>query len=159
VKGLFIRCRRNLSVVLAASVFVVVRLLPTNLLNMDDFETRAKQFDFASDEAIRTALEQPGTIVLDVRTQEEIAKDGSLKDQTRFPDLTYQQSDCTAEDCEKLRVSPEDVIPNITASTATIVMHCRSGRRVTRAKALLLEHGYQGPILNAGGYTDIQRFF
>lgn len=126
---------------------------------MDDFETRAKQFDFASDEAIRAALEQPGTIVLDVRTKEEIDSDGSLKDQTRFPDLTYKQSDCTVEDCEKLRLSPEDVIPNITTNTAIIVMHCRSGRRVTRAKALLLEHGYPGTILNAGGYADIQRFF
>lgn len=126
---------------------------------MDDYDTRAKQFDFASDEAIRAALEQPGTIVLDVRTQEEITHDGSLKDQTRYPDLTYKQSDCTAEDCEKLRLSPEDVIPNVTTNTSTIVMHCRSGRRVTRAKALLLEHGYQGTILNAGGFIDIQRFF
>lgn len=127
---------------------------------MDDYETRAKQFDIASDEAIRAALQQSDTIILDVRTQEEIAQDGSLKEQTSFPDLTYKQSNCTAEDCEKLRLSPQDVIPNITTGTATIVMHCRSGRRVTRAKALLLENGYQGPILNAGGYADIQqRFF
>jgi rhodanese-related sulfurtransferase len=126
---------------------------------MDDYDSRAKQFDFASDEAIRAALEQPGTIVLDVRTQEEIAQSGSLEDQTRFPDVTYKQSDCTAEDCEKLRLSPEDVIPNLATNTAAIVMYCRSGRRVTRAKASLLKHGYPGPILNAGGYTDIQRFF
>jgi rhodanese-related sulfurtransferase len=126
---------------------------------MDDYETRAKQFDFASGEAIRAALAQSGTIVLDVRTQEEIAHDGSLKDQTRFPGLMYKQSDCTAEDCEKLRLSPGDVIPYVTSSTAAIVMHCKSGRRASRAKALLLEHGYQGPILNAGGYADIRRFF
>ena len=126
---------------------------------MTDYETRAQQFDFASEESIREALEQPGTIVLDVRTQEEIALDGCLKDQTRYPELTYAQSDCTVEDCEKLRLSPEDVIPNVTTSTAVIVTHCRSGRRAARAEALLKSLGYQGPILNAGGYDDIKRFF
>ncbi len=126
-----------------------------------DYAMRAEQFGFASDEAIRDALLQPGTIVLDVRTTEEIATNGRLSDSTKFPSdrLTYLQSDCTPTDCYTLRTSPQDVIPNFTTSTATIVMHCASGRRATRAKDLLVQQGYQGSILNAGGYNDIQKFF
>jgi rhodanese-related sulfurtransferase len=144
---------------LSIPVVFFAGLVLFSLRSLYHYVSRIKRTDFASNEAILAALQQPGTIVLDVRTQEEIANDGCLENQTRFPNLTYKQSDCTVLDCEKLRLSPGEVIPNITTSTATIVIHCKSGLRATRAKALLLEHGYEGLILNAGGYTDIQRFF
>ena len=126
-----------------------------------DYARRAQEFGFASDESIREALQQPGTIVLDVRTAEEISKIGRLADSTAFPSerLTYIQSDCTPTDCYTLRTSPQDIIPNLTTSTATIVIHCASGRRATRAKDLLVQNGYKGTVLNAGGYSDVQRFF
>jgi rhodanese-related sulfurtransferase len=126
-----------------------------------DYAMRAQQFGFASDESIRDALQQSGTIVLDVRTAEEISKAGRLADSASFPSerLTYIQSDCTPTDCYTLRTSPQDIIPNLTTSTATVVIHCASGRRATRAKEILVEHGYKGTILNAGGYNDVQKFF
>ena len=100
-------------------------------------------------------------MVLDVRTTEEISKAGRLVDLTMFPSdrLTYIQSDCTPTDCYTLRTSPQDIIQNFTTSTATIVIHCASGRRATIAKELLVQHGYKGNILNAGGYNDVQKFF
>ena len=126
-----------------------------------DYVMRAEQFGFAPDEAIREALQQSGTIVLDVRTTEEIAANGRFSDSTTFPSdrLTYIQSDCTPSDCYTLRTSPQDVIPNLTTSTATIVVHCASGKRAALAKELLTQHGYQGTILNAGSYKDAQKFF
>lgn len=137
--------------------------LSTHIFKMadSDYAIRAQQFGFASDESIHEALQQSGTIVLDVRTTEEISKAGCLADSSTFPSdrLTYVQSDCTPTDCYTLRTSPQDVIPNVSTSTATIVVHCASGRRATRAKELLVEHGYKGAILNAGGYNDVQRFF
>lgn len=137
--------------------------LSTRAIKMadSDYTSRAQQFGFASDDAIREALQQSGTIVLDVRTTEEISKTGRLADSSTFPSdrLTYIQSDCTPTDCYTLRTSPQDVIPNLASSTSTIVIHCASGRRATRAKELLTEHGYKGTILNAGGYNDVQKFF
>ena len=126
-----------------------------------DYAMRAQQFGFASDEAIREALQKSGTVVLDVRTNEEITTDGRIADSTTFPSdrLTYIQSDCTPTDCYTLRTSPQEIIPNVKTSTATIVIHCKSGRRAARAKDILIEHGYQGSILNAGGYSDVQKFF
>ena len=125
------------------------------------YETRAKQFNFASDDLVRTALQQSGTIILDVRTKDEISRMGKLTDRPNFPSdvLVYKQSDCTPDDCMTLRLSPQDIIPDIATNTATIVLHCASGRRATLAKDLLIQHGYSGTILNAGGYTDIQKFF
>jgi rhodanese-related sulfurtransferase len=126
-----------------------------------DYEARAKQFGFASEDDIRNAIQQSGTIVLDVRTTEEIGNDGTVVDLEGFPSdiVTFVQSDCTPDDCYTLRTSPQDIIPNITTNTATIVVYCRSGRRASNAKSLLLQHGYQGTILNAGGYSDIKKFF
>jgi rhodanese-related sulfurtransferase len=126
-----------------------------------DYESRAQQFGFASDESIREALQQTGTIILDIRTTEEITTNGRLFDSATFPSdkLTYLQSDCSPGDCYTLRTSPPDIIPNLMTSTATIVIHCASGRRAVLARDLIVSHGYQGAVLNAGGYGDIQRFF
>ena len=126
-----------------------------------DYALRAQQFGFASDESIREAFQQSGTIILDVRTVEEISMNGRLTDTTTFPSdrLTYIQSDCTPTDCYTLRTAPQDLIPNLTTSTSTIVIHCASGRRAVRAKEILTEHGYKGTIINAGGFNDVQKFF
>lgn len=144
-------------------------LLPTtqmmtntmNLADDSDYTLRAQQFGIASDESIREALQQSGTIVLDVRTTEEIVKTGRLVDSSTFPldRLTYIQSDCTPTDCFTLRTSPEEVIPNLATSTSTIVVHCATGRRAALAKEFLTQYGYKGTILNAGSYNDVQRFF
>jgi rhodanese-related sulfurtransferase len=124
-----------------------------------DYEIRSKQFHIAADETLQEALQAPGTIFLDVRTQEEISIDGRITDNESFPSsrLAYLQSECTVDDCMMLRESPEEVVPNLITNLSTIVIHCSSGRRAAFAKELLVQHGYQGKILNAGGYKDIKR--
>jgi rhodanese-related sulfurtransferase len=127
-----------------------------------DYQIRAKEFHIDSDDEIREALQQSGTIVLDVRTIEEVTSDGKITDVESFPHhhLIYRQSDCTVDDCLALRLTPHDVIPHWNeGSSATIVLHCASGRRAALAKEILLQQGYSGRILNAGGYRDLKRLF
>jgi rhodanese-related sulfurtransferase len=126
-----------------------------------DFEIRSKQFNIATDESIREALQLSGTIILDVRTHEEIFRDGRNTEVESFPAdrLTYIQSECTVDDCVALRESPGEVVPNLTANTSTIVIHCATGRRAAFAKELLIQRGDLGTILNGGGYKDMKKFF
>ena len=83
-----------------------------------DYQTRAKQYDLATPEEIRAALAKPDTVLLDVRNETEVAEQGKL-------DRSIQTT-CTAEDCVALRAGPEDYVKD---KNATIVIHCRSGRR------------------------------
>jgi hypothetical protein len=73
-----------------------------------DFKIRFKQFNIATDESIREALQLSGTIILDVRTHEEICRDRRFTEVESFPAdrLTYIQSECTVDDCVALRESP-----------------------------------------------------
>ena len=59
----------------------------------------------------------------------------------------------TPTENEGLSNHPEGIVPD---KTATIIVYCASGRRANKAKEILLEKGYTGTILNAGGYNDIQ---
>jgi phage shock protein E len=112
---------------------------------MDSYEDRAKQFNFASKDAVQEALRQPETIVLDVRNLEEIAADGKLD--------RAVQTGCTPDDCADLRANPTKFVSN---QSATVVIYCRSGRRAATARSILEQMGHTGPILNAGGYDDIK---
>ena len=119
-------------------------------MSMPPWEDRAKEFGFATKEEIKAALALPVTMVLDVRTPEEIAASGG----TVHPatPANWVQTNCTADDCADLRASPSMFVPD---KNATIVIYCRSGRRAAAAKNVLIGEGYTGPILNAGGYDDI----
>ena len=112
---------------------------------MDSYETRAAQFDFAKPEEIQTLLRDPNTVLLDVRSESERDTQGKF-DRSRH-------TTCTATECESLRVNPETIVPD---KAANMVLHCRSGRRVTTAIRILREAGYTGQLLNAGGYDDLK---
>jgi rhodanese-related sulfurtransferase len=136
--------------------------LNTLTMTDTDYQIRAKEFHIDSDDEIREALQRSGTIVLDVRTIEEVTSEGKITDSESFPHhhLIYRQSDCTVEDCLSLRLQPQDFIPNWNENpSAIIVLHCASGRRAALAKEILLQQGYSGRLLNAGGYRDLKRFF
>jgi rhodanese-related sulfurtransferase len=90
----------------------------------DDYESRAKQFGFAEKDAIQEALADTGTVILDVRTTEEIAADGRVSS-VDHP-AWVQTSDCTPDGCPSLETSPETLLPN---KSANIIVHCKSGRR------------------------------
>lgn len=85
---------------------------------MEDYETRAKAFDFASPDEIKAALLDGGTILLDVRSASEIEQSGKIEGSINTA--------CTREDCEELRMNPQKFVPN---KESTVVMYCGSGRR------------------------------
>ena len=109
-----------------------------------DYSARAAQYGFATPEEVRALLAQADTLILDTRTKDEMQDAGSVD--------RAIQTNCTATECPQLSLAPDSVIPD---KTANVVIYCRSGRRASRAKEILLEKGYTGTILNAGGYDDM----
>ena len=119
-------------------------------MSLPSWEDRAKEYGFATSDEVKAALALPDTVVLDVRTPEEIAQSRrTVKPATA---ANWVQTNCTAEDCAQLRASPSKFVPD---KSATVVIYCRSGRRAAAAKNVLIGEGYTGSILNAGGFDDI----
>jgi len=88
--------------------------------------------------AALAAMQNPETILIDVRTAPEYAQGalpGSLRIET--PDLAERIT----------HVAPD--------RNTTIVLYCRSGRRSSAAQDLLQELGYT-QVINAGGYDELR---
>jgi len=119
-------------------------------MGLPPYDERAREYGFARKEEVKEALANPETVVLDVRTPEEIVEAGSKV----YPSTpaNWVQTNCNAEDCADLRATPTKFVAD---KTAPIVIYCRSGRRAAAAKKVLIEEGYTGSILNAGGFDDI----
>eukprot|EP01082_Thalassiosira_pseudonana_P003514 g3036.t1 g3036 contig12:1298795-1299225(+) len=98
----------------------------------------------ASPEEVKAAAEDPGAIILDVRTKEEVAE-ASL---TSRP---FKHCSCTLEDCSELMSKAEEYMPD---KNAPVIVFCRSGRRAGKAKEMLEAKGYT-KVLNAGGLTGL----
>jgi len=112
-----------------------------------DYEDRSREYGFADVEETRRALADPRTYVLDVRTPDEIASS------RRVPHGRWVQTTCTAAACPDLAANPDAYVPD---RAATVVVYCKSGRRAARAAIVLRSKGHTGPILNAGGYDDME---
>merc|ERR1712226_671373 len=96
------------------------------------FQERVATLDLASPDEVKRLLAQEGTVVLDVRTDEEIQSLGKLSQAVHIP--------CTATDATEL-VSR---FPEVCSTKETpLVIYCRSGRRALTAKRALEEYGYQ----------------
>lgn len=114
-----------------------------------DYQARAEEFGFASPEEIKMALSKEDTHVLDVRTLDEISATGRLQH------VKWTQIDGTPSECPGLNAAPEKFVQN---KDATVVIHCRSGRRANKAKEVLESHGYSN-VMNGGGYDDVVGLF
>lgn len=91
-------------------------------------------------------MANPDTIVLDIRTPDEIAASGKI-DHKNFHQVTVSLSDASAlEECAPTVLPKKD---------AAIFIYCRSGRRATNAVRALQEMGYTN-IMNGGGYDDVK---
>lgn len=103
--------------------------------------------DIAPLDEVKRALSDPSTYVLDVRTPEEIAASGAVHH------ANWHQVNGTPDSCPELEAHPENYVKD---KTATVIVYCRSGRRAGRAKQVLVDKGYTGVILNAGGYDSLK---
>lgn len=112
-----------------------------------DYDDRAKANNFASPDDVVAALKQPGTIVLDVRTNEEIAE---AKLET-IDGVQWMTTGCTPMECPGLAA---DAAKFVKDKDTTVVIHCASGVRANRAKITLENQGYTN-VLNGGGLKDI----
>mmetsp|Transcript_23396 Transcript_23396/g.38725 ORF Transcript_23396/g.38725 Transcript_23396/m.38725 type:complete len:106 (-) Transcript_23396:430-747(-) len=103
--------------------------------------------DISTPEEVKKAAEHPDTLILDVRTVEEL-QESSL--QTR----DFKHAACQLQECSDLMSRAEELFPN---KTATIIVFCRSGRRAGKAKEMLQSKGYTS-VLNAGGLSDLSAY-
>lgn len=110
-----------------------------------DYEDRVKIYKLAPLDQVAEALKNPETIVIDTRTDAEVARG-------RVHHANWRQCSGTPTDNEILSTNPGSVIPD---KNATIVLYCGTGRRASKAQEILESKGYTGPILNAGGYDDL----
>lgn len=115
-----------------------------------EYEERAKQYGFAPTSDILSALARSDTIVLDVRSEEEIAASGNISEHTA---ALWKQTGCTPSSCPKLEANPSELVRE-DQKESPVVIYCRSGRRAVKAKQLLEEYGCKN-VMNAGGYDDV----
>jgi rhodanese-related sulfurtransferase len=95
-----------------------------------------KKFHISAAEARKKMLENPGAVILDVRTQEEFAS-GKIRGALLMPHYT-------------IRENAPMVLPN---KNALILVYCRSGIRSREAAFELISMGYTN-VFDFGGITS-----
>jgi rhodanese-related sulfurtransferase len=126
-----------------------------NMAMSSDYATRKSTFQLADRETLLKHLQpqqqQDRTIVLDVRTDAEIATDGVFQP----PGCDYHHVSCSPTDASALVQQAPQLFSNHEKDTP-IIVYCKSGRRAGTAKqALMVDLGYTN-VHNAGGLGDIQ---
>jgi hypothetical protein len=76
---------------------------------MSDYDARAQLYGFASTEEIVELMNQnPSTVLLDVRTLEEISETGAL----RIGNHPWVTSSCTPTACPELETEAHKLLPD-----------------------------------------------
>ena len=109
------------------------------------YDERRTSMGLASQDDIRKSLNNKSTILLDVRTMDEIAASGKIEVEGH----PWMQTSCTPTSSD-LDLDIESIDKD-----ADIVIYCRSGRRASRAKEILEKKGFKN-VLNGGGYDDMK---
>jgi phage shock protein E len=113
------------------------------------FAERKDLFGLASPEESKQALTDPKAFVLDLRSPDEIEAAGGKIDHPH-----YRHSTGTPEGCPAL-LDPATLDGIFPDKEATILVHCKAGKRAGVTQQFLLDKGYKN-VLNAGGYDDIK---
>ena len=99
----------------------------------------------ASQDDIRQSLTSKSTIILDVRSLDEITASGRIEVEGN----PWLQTPCTPMSADL------DLDTDGVDKDANVVVYCRSGRRASRAKEILESRGFKH-VLNGGGYDDMK---
>jgi phage shock protein E len=118
-----------------------------------DYATRKATFDMADAKTLAELLKDPATVLLDVRTDAEIAATGKFtKEEDDHPSLQYRHVPCTPTDATNLTMQAGTLFAT---KETPIIVYCMSGRRAHTARQALQRLGYTN-VWNAGGLADIQ---
>eukprot|EP00977_Amphora_coffeiformis_P027864 scaffold34652_cov211-Amphora_coffeaeformis.AAC.14 len=112
---------------------------------MSDFDIRQKEYGLTSFDQTREVLQNPDTIVIDIRRPDEIAAEGKVEHEN------FHQVTVTLDDASALEACAPTMLPN---KDATVFFYCKSGRRATNATKTLKAMGYTN-VLNGGGFADV----
>ncbi len=112
------------------------------------YEERAQCFGLANEDELKQLLSaEQDVILLDVRSESEIAESGKFE----YNNRKWVQAACSPESAEELVQRMDVLLPN---KNTSVIVYCKSGRRANTAKQALEENGYKF-VVNAGGYDDI----
>ena len=113
------------------------------------YEERAQRFGFATKSELEEALKHPDAVILDVRTEPEIAASGKFERGGHG----WVNIACSPMDTANLTNNCDSLFP---PESVPIVMYCGCGvgGRSNATKNALEAKGYSS-VLNAGGYNDV----
>ncbi|CAJ1947353.1 unnamed protein product [Cylindrotheca closterium] len=107
--------------------------------------SKNKKMSIAKPDDIKKSLANKSTILLDVRTMDEIEASGKIEVEGN----QWLQTVCTPSSTD-MDLNTDDI-----DKETDIIIYCRSGRRASRAKEILEGRGFKN-VLNGGGYDDMK---
>jgi phage shock protein E len=118
------------------------------------YQQRAEMLGFSSPGEVKEALSNPDTLIIDVRSHEEIAATAAVDITIGGVDAATAVSKVLTPGCHDGPALEEMTLQMAPDKNTTIVIYCLSGRRAGIAKEKLQNIGYQR-VLNAGGLNDV----
>ena len=110
--------------------------------------------DVAPVDAIRRALEDPSTTLIDARSVGEIEQHGYYHNDNNNDFVRrWVHAEATPQNAPLLQVAAAALLPD---KQAPVVIYCGSGIRATTCKTVLEQQGYTN-VLNAGGLADLKQ--
>ena len=121
-------------------------LAPTTPQQHTTRSSHCHSMPLASIEDIQKSLENPNTVILDVRTTPEIKLSGMIQVEG------HQWYQCACSPVARdLNINTDDW-----DKTACVIVHCRSGHRSSAAKRVLEARGFEN-VLDGGGYSKLKK--
>ena len=112
--------------------------------NMLVFAVNANKVPIASKKDLQRALSNPDTMVLDIRSAEEIAKTGYWGTNTAH----WANAPGSLEENILLSTAAKGLVHD---PKTRVIVYCRGGGRAAKAKEILEAQGYEN-VMNAGGF-------